>query len=130
MVAGMRETKASNAWPPPMTGNDRGPLRSRRYHYRSGGADKLIVALRDGEGSGSCGPPWKAAPGPGRRLLGYSWILGIGGVLPRALGPSRAMGGDGAAAMWLNVGGGNVCALGLYRSQGYAMETMHLSKRL
>jgi ribosomal protein S18 acetylase RimI-like enzyme len=137
MVAGMRETKASERL---AAADDREMIEEarsdlERYHYRSGGADKLIVALRDGE---RIGLVWatmeRLHQGPGE-----AWLLEVfvdpryrrqglaRELLDRAERWARE---NGAAAMWLNVGGGNVCALGLYRSQGYAMETMHLSKRL
>jgi GNAT superfamily N-acetyltransferase len=106
-----------------------------RYHYRSGGADKLIVALRDGERIGMVWVTMEQL----HQDPGSAWLLEVF-VDPRYRrgGPARELMDraeqwareKGAAEMWLNVGGGNTNALGLYRSQGYSVETMHLSKRL
>lgn len=106
-----------------------------RYHQRSQGADKLLVASRAGE---RIGLVWITM----EHLYqdpGGAWLLEIfveprcrrqglaGELMKRAEEWARER---GARDIWLNVGGGNDKALALYRSQGYGVETMHLSKRL
>ncbi len=137
MVASMRATmtpeRSAATGDLAMLGEARSDL--DRYHYRSGGADKLIVALRDGE---RIGMVWVTM----ERLHqdpGGAWLLevfvepryrrqGLAQELMRRA--ERWAREQGATEMWLNVGGGNTNALGLYQSQGYIVETMHLSKRL
>jgi ribosomal protein S18 acetylase RimI-like enzyme len=106
-----------------------------RYHYRSGGADKLIVALRDGERIGMVWVTMEQL----HQDPGSAWLLEVfvdpryrrQGLARELMDRAEQWAREkGAAEMWLNVGGGNTNALGLYRSQGYSVETMHLSKRL
>lgn len=106
-----------------------------RYHARAKGPDKLIIAW---QGERRIGLVWitmeKLNQDPGN-----AWLLEVF-VEPvyRRQGLARMLLGlaeqwarkQGAGCIWLNVGGGNDKAIALYRSIGYDLETMHMSKRL
>lgn len=137
MVASMRATMASERLAASddltMLAEARADL--DRYHFQAKGPDKLIVACHNGE---RIGLVWITM----ERLYqdpGGAWLLEVF-VEPRhrRQGLARELMDraerwareQGEKDVWLNVGGKNACALGLYESQGYIVETMHLSKRL
>jgi GNAT superfamily N-acetyltransferase len=106
-----------------------------RYHRGPKKADMIIVAWKGEERAGMVwvtmeqihqdpGAAWllEVFVEPGHRRQGLARQL-----LDRA---ERWAWGQGAKEIWLNVGGGNRKALSLYESQGYGVETLHLSKKL
>ncbi|MBI0584097.1 MAG: GNAT family N-acetyltransferase [Methanomassiliicoccus sp.] len=106
-----------------------------RYHHQAKGKDRVILAWHQGK---RVGMVWITM-----EMLyqnpGGAWLLEVfveppyrrqglaGELMAQAEGWARE---QGAGEIWLNVGGGNRKALGLYESQGFEVETMHLCKRL
>jgi GNAT superfamily N-acetyltransferase len=137
MVASMRATlipeRSATTDDLALLGNARADF--DRYHARSESKDKLIIAVRGGERAGLA---WITM----ERLHqdpGGAWLLEVfvepryrrQGLAKKLLDRAERWAREqGAKEIWLNVGGGNSCALGPYRSQGYLVETLHMSKRI
>jgi GNAT superfamily N-acetyltransferase len=107
-----------------------------RFHYRAQKPEKASVAWWNGQRVGFV---WITTSMPFRDEEHKAWLLEVY-VVPEHRGKGLAKGlmahaemwarGQGAEEIWLNVGGGNRKALGLYESCGFRVETMHLCKKL
>ena len=137
MVASMRATmtpeRSATTGDLSMLGEARSDF--DRYHFQAKGAEKLIVASRNGERIGLVWITMEQI----YQDPGGAWLLEVfvepryrrQGLAKELMDRAERWAREqGAKDIWLNVGGKNACALGLYESQGYIVETMHLSKQL
>ncbi len=107
-----------------------------RFHCQAKKPEKVTPTLRDGK---RVGLVWITMSMPFRDEEHKAWLMEMY-MVPRTPGPGINQEVDGQAEewaktqeteeIWLNAGGGNSKALGLYGSRGYHVETLHLSKKL
>jgi len=137
MVASMRGTMASERR---AAMDDIAMLREARadfdrYHRGPKKADSITVAWKGEEKAGMVWVTMEQI----HQDPGAAWLLEVfvepvyrrQGLARQLLDRAeRWVREQGAKEIWLNVGGGNRKALSLYESQGYGVETLHLSKKL
>ncbi len=142
VLAALVEGTLATLPPERAAASDRGTLTQEagadfdRFHYQAKKPDRIILAWRNGQ---RIGLVWITMSMPFRDEERKAWLMEVyvvpearrqglaKGLLARAEEWARI---HGAEEIWLNVGSGNDKALGLYKSRGFGIETMHLCKKL
>jgi GNAT superfamily N-acetyltransferase len=142
MMEGMLEAAFHTTRPERRLDNDRSTLLAQarknveRYHARSVQPEQAFVAEMDGHRVGFV---WITLEISGNTGEKSGWLLDVyvdpehrnKGIGKRLMTKAEEWArGHGVKEIWLNAGFFNEEAMALYRSYGYDIETVHMSKRI